>query len=184
MLSISTSSLFSHSRVKTLLKVIMGVVLFFCCAQLSIPLTPVPISLQTIGALFIGYTFSTKEATASLFSFLLLGAMGLPVFAGYKAGFAVLIGPTGGYLFGFLIAVRFISQFYKNKNSLAHMLFLGAIGLVFIYGLGVLWLSVLFGFHKAIIVGLLPFIWIEPVKLLLLGIVMKSMHFLKQGFCD
>lgn len=184
MLHTSVLSGISHPRSKTLLKVVSGIALFFGCTQFSIPLQPVPITLQTICALFIGYTFSSREATATLASFLTLGAVGLPVFASYSAGFSVLLGPRGGYLFGFLIAARFIAQFQKDKPSLTRTLSLGVMGLSIIYGLGILWLTVLFGFHEAIMVGLWPFVVIEPIKLAFLGITMHAVRFVRQGFRD
>lgn len=81
-------------------------------AQIRIPLffTPVPLTLQSLGILLIGYYLGSSWGLLSVLFYVILGAMGLPFFAGLRSGLLVLSGPTGGYLFGFLVAVYIVGK--------------------------------------------------------------------------
>ena len=70
-----------------------------------LPITPVPITLQTLVLCIIGLTLSWRKGVASVVMYLALGAAGLPVFAGFKGGWAVFVGPTAGFLVGFIFGV-------------------------------------------------------------------------------
>ena len=74
------------------------------CAWISIPTPVVPFTLQTFGAFFLFYFFGGKKATASILVYMALGAVGIPVFSGFGSGIGVLFGPTGGYIFGFVVS--------------------------------------------------------------------------------
>ena len=99
---------FSQSNNKKLLKnislVILGTVFIALSAQVIVPFVPVPVTLQTLAVLMIGLSFGSKLGLATVFTYLLEGAVGLPVFAGGASTLA-LIGPTAGFLFGFLLMV-------------------------------------------------------------------------------
>lgn len=95
----------TKSRLKTLDIVYIGmfVALITICAYISIP-TTVPFTMQTFG-IFAAVSFlGQKRGTLAMLVYILLGAVGAPVFTGFKGGFAVLFGPTGGYLLGYLLA--------------------------------------------------------------------------------
>ncbi|MDQ3287106.1 MAG: biotin transporter BioY, partial [Pseudomonadota bacterium] len=77
-------------------------------AQVSLPLLPVPLTLQTLGVLFTGAVLGSKRGTLALLLYVAEGAIGLPVFAGGLSGIGVLIGPTGGYLVGFIVAAGIV----------------------------------------------------------------------------
>ena len=79
-----------------LLLVVVGTLLLFASAQIQIPFYPVPVTLQTFAVLLIALVFERKAALGSMISYLGLGALGLPVFTGFKN--AMLLGPTMGYL--------------------------------------------------------------------------------------
>ena len=89
-------------------------------APISIPIGPVPITLSIFIIYIISYILDTKQAVLSVLIYLLIGAIGIPVFAGYKSGLAVILGPTGGYLVSYLIIVfissYFNKKYYKNKT--------------------------------------------------------------------
>ena len=74
------------------------------CSWISIPLGPVPFTLQTLGILAVMLTAGGRRGTIAVLVYLALGAVGVPVFAGFKGGIASFAGPTGGFLVGFLIA--------------------------------------------------------------------------------
>ncbi len=155
----------------TYLQVLIAVGLLFCSAHISIPLQPVPITLQSVAVMLIGLFYSRKQAVRSVVSYLLLGALGVPVFAKFGAGPAYFCGPTAGYLFGFLAAVAAMSFFREKfaKQTALNMLCSCLLGSGLIYACGVSWLACFIGFEKAIQVGLLPFIIPGCFKALLLS---------------
>lgn len=133
-----------------------------CVSSLiSIPIGAVPISLQSLAIMIAGLCLKPKEAASSVLVYILIGAVGIPVFAGAKSGVGVLVGPTGGYIVGFLVGAFVISKFVEKKFSLQNAalgLFLG--GLVVVYLIGVCWLcyQTNMPIEKAIKVGMLIFI--------------------------
>lgn len=128
---------------------------------ISIPIGAVPISLQSLAIMITGLCLKPKEAASSVLVYILLGVVGIPVFAGAKSGVGVLVGPTGGYIVGFLVGAFVISKFVEKKftpQTAALGLVLG--GLVVVYSIGVCWLSYQTNmpFEKAFKVGMLIFI--------------------------
>ena len=137
-------------------------------AYLTVPLGPVPVSLQTLFVLLAGFTLGPAYGSAAIGLYLLAGIAGLPVFAGGKSGFAVLMGPTGGYLIGFA-ACAFVAGFSGRKSSWPRTLLFGLLGLAALYALGLLRLKAVLDadWSKAMAVGLLPFLPGAAVKLAL-----------------
>jgi len=144
-------------------------------AFIVIPLPPVPITAQTffmnVAAVLLGGTLGAL----SQLIYVLLGVIGLPVFAGGKAGLGVLFGPTGGYLAGFIIAafiIGTVDRLKTNTGMLWHV-FSMLIGMVVIYLTGVSWLSIAakMSFQKALAVGALPFIPGDLLKIALAALV-------------
>ncbi|MBN8827719.1 MAG: biotin transporter BioY [Sphingobacteriia bacterium] len=164
----------SYSRIfsSNLTQIVMGTLLIFLCSQITIPLEPVPITLQSVSIMFIGLTYSRKNAIQSVLSYLILGALGLPVFANYSGGFHSLIGPTGGYLFGFLAAAYLMATIREkiNLNNLGFMIANSLIGTVILFIFGVSWLSFFIGIEKGITLGLVPFIIPGIIKAVILAL--------------
>ena len=108
---------------KTTALVLCGIfaALMAICSFITIPLgfTPVPINLATLGVFLTGGILGKKYGSISLIVYILLGAVGVPVFAGFKGGLGVLAGPTGGYIIGYL-AAAFLTAcrtgFHENRN--------------------------------------------------------------------
>ncbi len=140
-------------------------------AQLAIrlPFSPVPITGQTLAVLLTGVLLGSKKGAASVLLYIMEGAAGLPVFASSASGIIYLIGPTGGYIAGFLIAAYTAGYFAemgwdrKNFKIFAALLVSSAIILI----CGVLWLSLFIGFEKAVQVGLIPFLIGDVIKIAL-----------------
>lgn len=129
-------------------------------AYIMIPLPPVPITMQTFfvslaGALLGGYLGAMSQVV-----YILLGVIGLPVFAGGKAGAGVLLGPTGGYLIGFVVGAYVIGRMVSLKKHAGFLWLLLAmlVGHIFIYVVGIAQLMVVakLDLAKAIAMGLLP----------------------------
>ena len=136
-------------------------------AYIHIPIGPVPIVLTTLFALLAGLLLGSRGGLASMGVYLLVGVMGMPVFAGGKGGFAHLLGPTGGYLFGFVLAAwvtGFISE--RSRGLLVWEIFAIIAGSLAIYGLGIPWLKVVtkMTWPKTFVVGMVPFLVGDAIK--------------------
>lgn len=149
---------------------IMGVAILFAGAQISIPLEPVPITLQTVSAMLIGLTYSKRAALFAAVSYWTLSLMGLPLLAGLSFGPAKVFGPSGGYLAGFVVATILMPYFKERMGTswlglTANCLISSLITFV----AGISWLSTFVGMKQAVIVGLLPFIVPGLVKVFVLS---------------
>jgi biotin transport system substrate-specific component len=164
---------------------IAGVVLVAVLAQVRIPLpfTPVPITGQTFGVLLVGAALGARRGGASLLLYLALGAAGLPLFAGAGAGPGYLLGPTAGYLVGFVPAAWFVGRFAERGwgRGLTSSLALFAAGQTIIYACGVGWLASRVGLPTALIQGLLPFLPLDLIKVGLAGTTLPSAWRLVDG---
>jgi biotin transport system substrate-specific component len=144
-------------------------------AYLIIPLPPVPITLQTLFLGLAGLLLGGRLGALSQVVYLLLGIIGLPVFAGGKAGLGVLLGPTGGYLFGFVAAAYTIGRLasLRERPGFAWLCLCLVAGTAVVYLLGVLQLSLVARLAplKALTVGVLPFLAGDAVKILLTALV-------------
>jgi biotin transport system substrate-specific component len=145
-----------------------GTLLLALLAQVSIPMSPVPITGQSLGVLLLGAALGTRRSVASVLAYLGLGAVGLPVFAG-GLGVATLLGPTGGYLWSFVPAAAAVGYLCERKwdRRFLGALLAFALGHVIIFAGGVAWLACLIGFPAAISGGLVPFLPGVVVKTLI-----------------
>lgn len=142
------------------LKTALGANLIAVLAQFAVPLPFVSITLQSMGVLLIGFALGRKAGVAAVLLYLLEGAMGLPVFAGGKAGLAVLTGPSGGYLFGF-VAMTFVLGWASDKGALKSVwktVAAGLAGTAVMYALGLAQLSLFVPADKVLAYGLYPFV--------------------------
>ena len=164
--SLMTPSAAKSATTKAAL-VVFGSLLLAVSAQFKIPLYPVPVTGQTLAVLLIGMTYGLRLGGITMAVYLLEGALGLPVFAGGAAGMAVLMGPTGGYLFGFLlagVAMGFLAERGMGRTVVSTIAAM-AIGNFVIYLCGALWLANFIGFGQAIAAGVLPFLYGDMLKL-------------------
>jgi biotin transport system substrate-specific component len=131
---------------------------------IRIPLPPVPLTLQTLFALMAGYMGGPAIALMSVGIYLLLGAIGLPVFSG-GGGFALLFGPTGGYLLALLPATLIAS--FGGSERIWKMILFGILATIVIYLGGVLMLAHILSISlaQAIVMGVLPFLVGDGIKL-------------------
>ena len=164
-----------------------GSVLITICTQISLPLFPVPMTLQTFAVFLIGLTYGWRLGGITVSLYLLEGAIGLPVFSGGKGGMIVFMGPTAGYLVGFFLAATACGWFAERGFDRSYFrLFLSLIvGNILIYTLGLFWLGTLIGWDKPVLeYGLYPFIGGDLLKIamavLLLPTVWKIVNRLKQ----
>ena len=124
----------SHTKVLSLTYVALMAALMAVCAWITIPVGPVPFTMQALGLL------GGKRGTLAVVVYLLLGLVGLPVFAGFSSGAAALLGPTGGFLVGFLAsALVYWGVAAKWGKSLPGMALAMGLGLVVCYAFGTVW---------------------------------------------
>ncbi len=137
-------------------------------AQVNVPYTPVPQTLQTLVVLAAGCALGAQRGAASQLLYLAMGSAGMPVFAEWKAGVAVLSGPTGGYLFGFVVAA-FVAGWICDRAGREFWVTLPAmlVASVPIYVLGLAWLrqEIGVGWAAAADVGLEPFVIADLLKI-------------------
>ena len=153
---------------------VMGVVFFALATALSayvripLPGNPVPITLQTMFVLLAGAVLGRRLGSLSQAGYILLGVLGLPVFQGASFGFAHILGPTGGYLFGFVIAAYLMGVLMGKKTRSTASVALYFTGASFlILACGAAWLAFSFRMNalQAVSVGILPFIPGDIVKI-------------------
>ena len=158
----------TNDFVYVLLTSIIGSFLLAISSKVQIPLTPVPVTLQTLVLLVMSMFLGWRGAVGATSLYLFQGAIGLPVFA-HGGGFIILFGPTGGYLFGFLIAslvVGYLAEKGWDKSVVLTFTSM-TIGTLIIYLFGVIWLSYLKDLNTALVFGLLPFITPDILKICL-----------------
>ena len=162
---------------KNLALIFIGTIALTISAKIKIPFYPVPMTMQTFMVMFIGIAFGYKLGLATISLYLLEGIAGLPVFSNSPEkgiGLAYFIGPTMGYLIGFLTACYFSSKINLNNNFLKILTKL-ILSVSTIYVLGILWLGTLIGWDKPIIqLGVTPFLLAESFKIILLTIISKK----------
>jgi len=164
--------------VKYLLIVFLGSLLLTISAKIKIPFYPVPMTMQTFVVVLMGVTFGWKISVATISLYLFEGIVGLPVFAGTPekgVGLVYFMGPTMGYLIGFLFATFFAG--YLNLKTNMFFVFLKLIlSVSIIYIFGILWLGNLIGWDKPILeLGLMPFLLAELFKISLLTILTRKL---------
>jgi len=158
--------------------IIGGSLFIALCAQIRIflPFSPVPVTGQTFAVLIIGALFGTWRGSLSVLLYIMMGASGMPVFA-LGGGFTVLLGPTGGYLVGFIAAACITGLLAERgwDRRIGTTVLAMLLGNTAIYAFGLLWLCCLMGINKtALTVGLYPFIVGDLLKISLAAVLLPS----------
>lgn len=153
----------SGTQTKTIAQVGLMAALICVMGPFSIPLpiSPVPISLTNLAVYFVIYAIGMKKGTLAYLVYLLIGFAGLPVFSAFTGGAGKLLGPTGGYLIGFIFMALICGAFIEKWPERLSMHCLGmAAGTAVCYLFGTVWLSwqAGMGFSVALAAGVLPFI--------------------------
>jgi biotin transport system substrate-specific component len=164
---------------RDLILILLGALFVAALAQVEIPLpfTPVPITGQTFGVLLVGAALGSKRGAISLASYLAFGLFGLPFFAGGAHGLDIVIGATGGYLIGFIIAAYVIGLLAERglERNVRTSIIPFLVGTGIIYICGVAWLAVVLGsFTHALTAGLLPFLIGDTIKLFAAALMLPA----------
>ena len=162
----------SLNFLKKFIIVISATLLLTISAKIKVPFYPVPMTMQTFVVVLIGITLGWKLGLATIILYLFEGAIGLPVFAGTPEkgiGISYMIGPTGGYLIGFITSV-FIAGFVNlNKNIFVKCILI-SVSIFAIYITGVPWLAYLAGWEIAYVWGIKNFVLAEIFKIAILAL--------------
>ena len=148
-------------------------------AYIAIPIGPVPIVLQNLFVYLTGLLLGSRWGMMGIAAYLLAGAVGLPVFAGGKGGIGHLVGPTGGYLLGFLPAVAIIGIVTEKTEG---KIMFGIAALIaataVIYACGITWLSIVTGMTvvQSLLVGMVPFLIGDAVKIAAALFIARSLR--------
>jgi biotin transport system substrate-specific component len=152
---------------------VAGIVVLSIAAKIKVPMWPVPITMGTFAVLSIGAAYGARLGLATIFGYMLIGALGYDVFAGSSAekfGLEYMTGGTGGYLVGYVLATVLLGTLARKGWDRSAPKMAGAmlLGNVLIYVPGVIWLGMLYGWDKPILAwGLTPFLVGDAVKLVL-----------------
>ena len=176
--SFSPLRLAERSLAAQVAAVIFGTALMTASSYISVPMVPVPMTMQTLAATLIGALYGWRLGAITIAAWLMQGALGLPVFSNGTGGIARLAGPTAGYLFAFMIAAAATGWLAERGwtgdrvvRAFASML----AGNFLILSLGWAWLAVLMGGEKAFWAGVAPFVLGAVVKSALGAAILKAM---------
>lgn len=177
-MTLTQAALPTRSVVTNTMLVLAGSVLLAASAQVSVPMFPVPMTLQTLAISLIGLTYGSRLAAATVVAYLVEGAMGLPVFANFSGGIAPLMGPTAGFLWGF-IAMAWLTGLMVERGFDRGFtkLFIAAIVpglLLFVPGVLVLKLVTGMGWQAAAMAGMVPFLIGAVVKAIIAAMTVKG----------
>lgn len=148
------------------------------CAQLAfdLPFSPVPVTGQTFAVLLVGALLGSRRGALALIAYAAEGAAGLPVFAMGRAGAAVLFGPTGGYIFGFIIAAWLVGMLAEkgwDRRFPAAVLAM-SLGTAIIFLFGASWLTPVVGADKVFALGVFPFLPGAAVKIVVAAVLLPA----------
>ncbi len=144
--------------------------------EVKLPFTPVPMTGQPFAVLLVGALLGARRGAAAMLTYLGEGALGLPVFAGGAAGVAKILGPSGGYLLGFVPAAAltgFLAERGWDRRFLTTWAAM-ALGSTMIFACGLPWLAQFVGWDNVLATGLLPFIPGDVVKQVLAALALPS----------
>ena len=145
-------------------------------AQISVPMIPVPMTLQTLAVLAVGGAYGARLGAATLALYALEGAVGLPMFANFSGGYQVIAGPTGGYIVGFVLAAALVGYLVEKGwgNNVVKLCGVMLLGAIVLYVPGLLWLAQFTGFSQVLQAGMIPFIPGDIVKAVLAALAFPA----------
>ena len=163
--------------IRNIILVISGSTLIALCAQIYIPLYPVPITMQTFAVFLVGLTYGWRLGGTTIVIYLFAGASGLPVFAKGGLGMAVFTGPTAGFLIGFFFAAIVCGWFAERgfDRSYSKLFVSLLIGNIVLYTFGIFWLGNFIGWDKPVLeLGFYPFFIGDLIKIFMVVILLPS----------
>ena len=176
-MDLTKNFIYNSKIIKSTIFVLIGSALLAISSKIQTPFTLVPATMQTFVVMFLGIVLGYKLATFTVILYLIEGSFGLPVFA-KGGGITYLLGPTGGYLIGFIFTA-FLAGHIDNKKDPIVVFFylLFSVSVIYILGMGVLWNFMGFdkSFNEIFLVGAKPFLLIEFYKILILTVLSRQL---------
>ena len=163
----------------TMIALMTSIICIIAPFSVPIPFSIVPISCATFAVYLSAGILGAKSGVISVAIYILLGFVGVPVFAGWSAGAGVVLGPTGGYIFGFMIIAYFTGTFIKRcNNSIFYMAVGMIIGTIGCYGIGSVWLGLQLNLSiwQALMVGVIPYVLGDVIKMVFALFIIKSLR--------
>lgn len=175
----------TNSRTRSIAFCGLSIALMAVSAWITVPFGPVPFTLQTFVMVFVLLALQPGEALASIALYLGIGALGLPVFSSMRGGIGVLAGPTGGFLWGFLLGailaigiLKLAGQFEVKNRALGWDIVAAVAFLAVCYVCG--WLQLAFvagmGLEAAFAAGVAPFVLIDAAKLAFAIVIARAVR--------
>ena len=170
----------SHNSARDMAYIAMSTALLSVCAWISVP-SAVPFTMQTFAVFLAAGVLGSRRALAAVSLYVLLGAIGLPVFAGMQGGLGVLVGATGGYISGFLPAAFIAGLRHSGKRDGMVDIILMFLGLLVCYTFGTLWYALGYlggmeGIGAALTACVLPYVIPDLLKILLAAAVARRLR--------
>ena len=172
-----------NQKIRTKQMVLIALMTAVTCVlgPLSIPLpfSPVPISLTNFAIFLAIFVLGMKSGTISFIIYLLLGAVGVPVFSSFRGGFQVLAGPTGGYLIGFIFLALIMGFALDHFDRKLVPTIIGMIiGMAVCYAFGTVWLAKLLSlsFKEGLMMGVIPYLPGDAAKIIIAAIVGPNLY--------
>ena len=172
-----------NQKIKTKQMMLIALMTAVTCVlgPLSIPLpfSPVPISLTNFAIFLAIFVLGMKNGTISFIIYLLLGAVGVPVFSSFRGGLQVLAGPTGGYLIGFIFLALIMGFALDHFDRKLVPTIIGMIiGMVVCYAFGTVWLAKLLSlsFKEGLMMGVIPYLAGDVAKIIIAAIVGPKLY--------
>ena len=167
----------SKSKAYPIVLVGVFVAIISICAWISIPMVPIPITLQILGVFITASILGAKLGTVSIIIYILLGAVGLPVFSNFTGGFGILLSPTGGFIIGFIFTALTIGIITSFKNSILTNTLAMLLGLLLSYLFGTVWYCIYANvdFITAVLVCVVPFLIGDAVKIATASILVTKL---------
>ena len=148
------------------------------CAQIQIPMQPITMSLALLAVHLAGALLSPGQAAMAMAVYLLMGAMGLPVFSGFRGGMGVLLDRTGGYVLGYVLCAWLGSKLRQGRCGGVRSVLAMAAGTLACYGLGTVWFMLLtkMPLWTSLTLCVFPFIPGDAAKILMATLLAKRLH--------
>ena len=143
---------------------------------ISIPIQPIPVNMGILTVLLAGGLLGKKYGTISIIVYIFMGILGVPVFAGFRGGVSIIVGPTGGYIMGYLIIAFLTGWIYEKTKKARYTVPVMIISILLCYFVGTLWYCYILdsGFIPALTLCVLPFIPGDALKIVLAVLLLKK----------
>lgn len=156
-----------------------GILCVLAPFTIPVPMSPVPLSFANFVVYLVGVLLGAKQGALCVLVYLVVGAVGLPVFSGFSGGIGILLGPTGGYLFGYLACVAVVGRLKDAKRKMLWNVFSMGLGTLLCYFLGTVWFLVImdgsYAIGQALLVCVVPYSVFDFMKILAAAAVAEPM---------